>query len=276
MSWCVTKAEYRRYVYTSEGLVRGEKVIRKLLFVLAICFLITMPSLADIHGDGYSGGIANFTRLSGYYSHYWPASGGGEFTLYGDGLTLSNDAYHSYTSDFPGYSNSFQTFCLERDEYVSSANIWVSTQNAALTGFGSHAYLGGNNTDSGDDLDSRTAYLYYQFATGALSGYDYNNSGYGREYSAGQLQKAIWYIEEEMDNLWSGNTLAWAWIQEAENATNWSGIGDVRVLQMNIDAECGCSYKQDFIYLQPVPTPAAVILGVLGMVIAGVKLRKFT
>ena len=51
-----------------------------------------------------------------------------------------------------------------------------------------------------------------------------------------------------------------------------SSIGNVRILQFcNSD---GTGYKQDQLYL--VPVPGAVLLGILGLGAAGLKLRKFT
>jgi hypothetical protein len=243
-------------------------VTKRAFLIIILCLLTAMPLMADpYHGGGYSGGSANYTRLDGYYYR-----DGGEFTLYGQGLTLSNSEYSSSTSGLGGYSESFQTFCMERDEYAGSANIWVSTEYVDGTP-GSHAYQGGINTNSGDNLDSRTAYLYYQFAKGTLSNYDYS-SGSGRSYSAGQLQKAIWYIENELRDLRPRNTQAWAWINEAQaqiDSKAWIGIGNVRVLQMYTCDE----HKQDFLYVEPVPVPGAVLLGILGMGVAGIKLRKY-
>ena len=258
-------------------------MISKSLFAVVFCLLITIPSMADLcqdqgHGDGYDGGYANYSRLSGYYY-----GDGGEFTLYGDGLNLSNAAYNSnedmQTSGLGGHSESFQTFCLEIDEYAGSANIWVSTEFKNGDP-GSHAFKGGRNTNSGDNLSSKTAYLYYNFAIGTLSNYDYDGSG--RSASAGSLQKAIWYIEEELDNWNSLDSQAKAWVIEARNAIDtgaWTGLGDVRVLQMynynQTRCECNIDYRQDFLYVESVPVPAAALLGVFGMAIAGIKLRKF-
>lgn len=276
MSWFAEKADCGCHKFIRVKLSRGVRVVKRSLFVIISCMFISLPSLADFHGhgDGYTGGIGNSTRLNGYYD-----GDGGEFTLYGNNLTLSNSAYDSSTSGLGGYSESLQTFCLEKDENTyNPSKVWVSTEYVNGDP-GSHAYRGGENTDWGDNLDSRTAYLYTQFAAGELSKYNYNVAD-GRSNSAKQLQKAIWYIEGEISEL-NNSSQAWKWVQEAYNAIEtdkWVGIGDVRVIQMYGDPICGgYSYKQDFIYLETrqVPAPAAVILGFLGMAVAGLKLRKF-
>jgi hypothetical protein len=134
-----------------------------------------------------------------------------------------------------------------------------------------------------------TAFLYTQFATEALGtmslgGYNYDYTpGPGREYSAQQLQYAIWAIEGELNLTYVGDTtVAQAWINAAPAAmaaVGWSGIGNVRVLQMYYEwvswkgcCEWHCR-KQDMLYLTPVP--GAVLLGIIGLAVVGLKLRKY-
>jgi hypothetical protein len=243
-------------------------VMKKTIFTIIICASITTSVLADpidyTNGVVQDGGRGNITRLGGYYM-----GSGGEFTLYGNLLELSRDVYASSTKDKFG-NNSFQTFCLESNEYTHNpVDVFVS-QSFVNGDPGSHAYRGGANTSPGnygDDLDARTAYLYDQFAKGVLSDYDYT-PGSGRRASAGALQNAIWWIEGELASKPGGQ--AGDWIDEAE-AAGWTGIGNVRVLQL-VYERASIKYRQDFIYVTPVP--GAVLLGMLGLAVAGVKLRK--
>jgi hypothetical protein len=261
--------------------------VKKLLFTIILSVLISVPTFADFtgHGAGDYGGTAYPTRLSGYYE-----GGGGEFTIYdtsSTNLLLTNDAYASTTSGKGGHSESFQTFCMESDESTpdySYMKIWVSeasvnsngTTNAY--GSGSHAWNGGSNTNYGDNLDFKTAWLYTQFATGNLYNYAYSGSvnGLNREKTAEALQWLIWDTEGESKSSLSlnstQNTLVSTW-NSLYSQSGWTGIGDVRILQ------CYTSYDnraQDFLYLMtPVPVPGAVLLGLLGMAVAGAKLRKF-
>lgn len=249
--------------------------MKKTIFTIIICASITTSVLADAidytNGVVQDGGRGHYTRLGGYY-----IGGGGEFTLYGDLLKLSNDAYADSTSGKFSKDESFQTFCLESNEYTyNTVDVFVS-QSFVGGSAGSHAYRGGRNTSSGDDLDARTAYLYYQFAKGTLTGYDYT-PGIGRAFSAGALQNAIWWIEGELSFMPAGPQAA-AWIALANDAVDpingwWSGIGDVRVLQLVYEFAPGSAYRQDFIYVTPVP--GAVLLGMIGLAVAGVKIRKF-
>lgn len=240
--------------------------MKKTILTFAALILIAAPALADwYHGAGYDGGTMYYSRINGYY-----AGSGGEFTLRKDGTPdwLSNAAYADVAKNQGGKEDSFQTFCVEADEYIASPlDIWVSTANVNGGTPGSHAWLGGKNTNGGDDLDPRTAYLYTKFATGTLA-YDYSNTGVGRSVDAGALQNAIWNIEGEGG---AHNSF----VDLADTAVAYGGewylkgIGDVRVIQTNR----GGSYGQDQLYL--VPAPAAIGLGVLGLGLIGWYMRRF-
>lgn len=258
------------------------------MFITVLCALVASPAFGDLatpgHGAGDPGGTAYYTRVTGYYEGF-----GGEITLEGSGLLLSNSEYASVAKGVLSGSGqqttrSFQTFCMEFAEpFYEPMEVWVSqasTSALSTYGSGSHAYEGGVAA-VGDNLDSRTAYLYTQFALGTLSNYSYNdltNAAGSRRWDAEQLQKAIWHIEGESGGSNTGQ--AGLWIAEAQaaiDAGSWSGIGSVRALQMyrRMVSPAGVvSYqlRQDMLYV--VPVPAAVLLGMLGLSVAGIKLRK--
>jgi len=230
--------------------------------------------------------------MSGHFT-----GSGGEFTLYdthNTNLLLSNSAYDdSKTRELlPFHSESFQTFCLEADEYAARPmRIWVSEASvnetngtAGAYGSGSHAWGGGTNTNSGDNLDPFTAWLYTQFATGNLTGYAYtgtNSYDLNRSQTAGALQWLIWTTENETGgyvnaiapNVNQANLIK-DW-EELYDASGWTtGLGYVRVLQNSNKR----GVAQDFLYLSPVPLPGAIILCMLslsGVSVVGWKLRKF-
>jgi hypothetical protein len=101
--------------------------IRKPVFIVVLFALVATPVSADFsgHGAGYDGGTASLSRYDGYYVSGF---GGGEFTIEGDDLLLSNSAYSASTSGVsdPG---SFQTFCVEtRERAYDGTRIWVSEE----------------------------------------------------------------------------------------------------------------------------------------------------
>ena len=81
-----------------------------------------------------------------------------------------------------GYSSSlnglqyFQTFCIQTTVYFNPGSTYNATVADAIT-------LG-------------TAWLYSQFAAGTLSGYNYTY-GSGRSTTAGALQQAIWFFQNQ-------------------------------------------------------------------------------
>ena len=267
-----------------EGSIKMKTKLLIISIAIALC-LSAVPALAAPHGDAYSGGTARVSREDGYWS-----GNGGEFTisdyLYDGTLLLSNAHYYVDAKGVRG-EESFQTFCVETGEsVVTPSDVWVSIEAAGIEpgdfGFGSHSYQGGvpgSPSSPGDDLDQRTAYLYTMFATGAMASwttsYDYNTSGGSRASDAEQLQKAIWSIEGEY-TLLASDTKAEAWVSKANTEVAFGGewykmgIGNVRVLQMTSGST---NLAQDQLYY--VPVPAAVLLGILGLGVAGWKLRKY-
>jgi len=203
-------------------------------------------------------------KLQWGYSAGWPgvanthdspnANGGGAFYA----TVLSGDAA----------GQSFFTFCVERNEYFSiGQTLTVQHVNTAAVNGG----LSGGNPDP---LDARTAYLYTQFWGNALT--DTTGELYGRgtadpddKANGEALQLAIWKIEGEWADSLAGQALAW--YNEASAAVSgggWSGIGQVRVLNLiTTDAAGTVTYKQDQLYITPVPEPEtyALLLAGLGM-----------
>jgi len=246
---------------------------RAIVSIVIALALSASPALAD-----YLVGSADITRATGYYS-----GSGGEFTLYNINLTTAG--YDATTKNIAGGPQSFQTFCVETDEYVMPPlhleEVYVNTSGSS----GSEAQLGGIDTDVGDPLDYKTAYLYTRFATGQLTGYAYSGSvgGLTRSQTAAALQRVIWSIEGEGGGDFTTNpsnirtplnaaqqALATSWVTEATNAA-WNSIHSVRVLNL-YSVSSPAVARQDMLYL--VPVPGAFLLGFLGLGYAGMRLRK--
>ena len=128
----------------------------------------------------------------------------GEFTANNTGVNPSTLGYASSTST----SSTFETFCVETAVDFTPGTGYYYNQGST-TGTG----VLGENGQGGMALSEGTAYLYYEFATGAFaSGDNYNyantgnpNSSTSRVNEAGELQIAIWYFMGELGN---GNNLS--------------------------------------------------------------------
>jgi len=166
----------------------------------------------------------------------------------------------------------FETFCLEKNEVFQPGSTYYFDINTA-------AINGGVSGGNPDPLSGQTAYLYKQFITGNLGGYNYG-TGSGRISSANALQNTIWYLENEITNRYDGlnsseRSLVDQFLADA-SAHAGSDIGNVRV--MNIFAQAnGTGVAQDqLVMVHAVPAPGAAMLAFVGLGIVGWAKRKIS
>lgn len=165
----------------------------------------------------------------------------------------------------------FRTFCLQRSESID-----FSSKGFVVEGVRTHT-VGGY-----DELDPRTAWLYTEYRKGTdgalddLPGiYDYAFIGAGpegTEYSANSLQRAIWYLEDEM-SFSSLNTLAKKFVAAANTAVKngWSGLGQVRVANLVYGSKRNGHKEgdraQDVLIL--IPEPASIVFWMTSTAVMG-------
>jgi hypothetical protein len=223
---------------------------------IRICALLSCVLLT---GPAWATPSVTVTQTSGYYT-----SLGGEYTV------LPNADLAPLLA--PGIP--FESFCTEKIETLSPGSTYeVRVNTESLWG-------GLNNGDmgpgGGDPLDPRTAYLYTQFRAGTLAGYDYDPYA-GRANSAQALQDVIWYLEDEAAVTWTPGSVQDTFLAAANNAVDshlWTGLGNVRVLNLYDPGYVGQHFRQDL--LTTIPAPGTLVLVGLGTTLIGCLRRRGT
>lgn len=208
------------------------------------------------------------------YQNYgpWQSGQGGEFTLIvvaGNDIRLAD--YSSLVKNQGGTSQSFQTFCIEENEYI-----YANTTSGYY--LSNTADAGGVSGGPMDPLSKGTAWLYSKFAKGLLGNYDYTNtSPAGARYTdAALLQQAFWYLENEITALPSANKFFNAVVTNfgTEAAARTNANGAYGVAAVNIFNPSTGQKQQTQLALVP---DAGFTLALLGFGLVGLVVfsRKF-
>ena len=243
--------------------------MRKTYFALLLVLALASPAMS---GQVWVAG----------YGPYQTASGG-EFTiqLVEPYSWPDISGYVSgITSNISGYPSSFQSFCIEGNEYIYTNTLY----EASIDTFASQGGMSGQDpVGSGKDpVSVGTGWLYSQFASGIWSaglGYDYSSSG--RSGSASLLQQALWWLEGEENigydpaNIYMAAVLAKFLTPGAAMANGGETYGVYALNIWTLDGDVKINRQSQLIYV-PVPDGGATLM-LLGSALAGLGTlrRKF-
>ena len=233
--------------------------------LIAFSLALASPAFADQVQVGYPG-----SSFGPYQS-----GEGGEFTLNdinAEGWLDLSGYVAGKTSNFGGIT-SFQTFCIEKSEFIQAYNtIYDAKLNTRA--------LYGSEGPAGDPVSAGTGWLYSQFARGVLSGYAYSGTEAAREASAGLLQKALWWLEGEevfnAGNIYMAAVVANFGGSQANAKADGGAIYGVSALNLwlpGTNPAIASNRAQDQLFYKPVPD-GGHILALLGMAFCGMAIAS--
>lgn len=246
--------------------------ITKLTCLGAVAFSVLAP---NINAD-----TVTVRRLNGYAG----ANGGGEFNVTASNPILFCGVYSPLTYITSGNITGFESFCLEEKEAISGSTTYNYTLSQfAKQGGANPAERGraANDPTPNDPLSLGSAWLYTQFAAGALPGYNYT-PGAGRIASATDLQKALWALENETDSAnvaWDTQVGANPFFNAAVThfgglaaaRANNNGLFNAEVMTLTTGTGSRVKNAQDIIVRTP---DSGTTLGLLGLGFAGLALAR--
>ncbi|WP_028585400.1 PEP-CTERM sorting domain-containing protein [Desulfogranum mediterraneum] len=180
----------------------------------------------------------------------------GDSVTFKDGIgSTSGGEFQATVTDNSGKSETYITFCLEKNEYINFSSEYTVTNVSDAAEAGG---IGGA-TGGMDPVEDATKWVFWNYLQGTF--------GAKSTTLANQVQKTIWQLEGEIN--WFGND---TFFKNVMNQADYSIQGGV-VKVMNIERNGKPAQSQ--LFAAPVPEPATTLLFGIGLAaFTGISRRR--
>ncbi len=259
--------------------------MKRIILAFVVCILISSVALGDLFNTRPVGSASQLTEvqdvfdgigstINAYsdqspYAIFRPQAGGNSSSTYIASISWTND-WQSYPLEFGLYEYGNTSNLLELFTFSTAPTLGYSV-SIKFTSTGVTSFDTGGTIDTANPMNGFGFYVYastwtntYYYSEDSL-----NSGGYPRHLIYEGLGENVTIPDGQGGSTTGLDDNHWYVASEAGYGASSSATGNT--IPISDFSDIVVMFES----ITPVPVPAAVILGILGLSVAGLKLRKY-